>query len=294
KADYMHPLPGKGGKVEIGVRSSHEDQANDQTLRLFAPFDASDPRQVTDVSYTYLQTQHAAYTNLSHKIGRLSLQGGLRAEATRLELEPRLENAQPGFDRDFFSVFPSANLSFEFRQGRTLRLNYSRRVRRPWIWDLNPYVTQSDPLNVRLGNPELEPAGTHSLGMDLSWRARAVTLRLAPYYRHTDNEVEHIRTVSAAGVATTMPQNLASVESYGGSLNVSLSPASWGNASASVGASHDERDAGALGSAYSRSGSSYYFNANSTLQPGKGWGLQGSMRVNSPRESVQGRYSSTP
>jgi outer membrane receptor protein involved in Fe transport len=293
KADYMRPLPGKG-RVEIGVRSNHEDQSNEQTLRHFAPFDASDPRQVTDVSYTYLQTQHAAYTNLSHKIGRLSLQGGLRAEMTRLELAPRAEATQPGFERDFFSVFPSANLSYEFKQGRTLRLNYSRRVRRPWIWDLNPYVTQNDPLNVRLGNPDLEPASTHSLGMDLSWRARVVTLRLAPYYRRTDNEVEHIRTVSAAGVSTTVPRNLARVESYGTSLNASLSPASWGNASASVGASRDERDAGELGSAYSRNGSAYYFTANSTLQPGRGWGIQGSVRVNSPRESAQGRYSSTP
>ncbi|HEY0155428.1 MAG TPA: TonB-dependent receptor [Longimicrobium sp.] len=294
KADYMRPLPGKGGRVEMGVRTSLEDQANEQTMRHFAPFDAGDPRQVTDVSYTFGQAQHSAYTNVSHKIGRLSLQGGLRAEMTTLDLAPRLENAQPGFERDFFSILPSANLSFEFKPGRTMRVNYSRRERRPWIWDLNPYVTQSDPLNVRLGNPDLEPAATHSLGGDLSWRTRVATLRLAPYFRRTSNEVEYIRTVSAEGVSTTIPQNLAVVETYGGSLNASLTPARWGNASASVGASHDERDAGALGSAYSRSGSNYFFTANSTLQPGRGWGIQASLRVNSPRESVQGRYSSTP
>jgi outer membrane receptor protein involved in Fe transport len=305
KADYMRPLPGKG-RMEIGARTSREDQANEQTLRHFAPFDADDPRQVTDVSYTYGQTQHAAYTNLSHKIGRLSLQGGLRAEMTRLELAPRLQNAQPGFERDFFAVFPSANVSFEFKPGRTLRLNYSRRERRPWIWDLNPYVTQSDPLNVRLGNPDLEPAATHSLGGDLSWRTRVATLRLAPYYRRTVNEVEHIRTVSAAGVATSMPRNLAVVETYGGSLNASLTPARWGNASASVGASHDERDAGALGSAYSRSGSNYFFTANSTCSQGAAGGsrarcastrrasrCRGAIRRRRGRSSASARSCST-
>jgi outer membrane receptor protein involved in Fe transport len=56
-------------------------------------------------------------------------------------------------------VVPSANLSFAIREGRTLRMSYSRRVRRPWIWDLNPFIQQTDPLNVRLGNPDLEPAG---------------------------------------------------------------------------------------------------------------------------------------
>ncbi|MBD0319208.1 MAG: TonB-dependent receptor, partial [Gemmatimonadetes bacterium] len=294
KIDYMRPVLGKGGRLEIGARTSREDQSNLQTLRLFAPVDAGDPRESSGEEFDYLETQHSAYANLSRKAGRLSLQGGLRAEMTRLELDPRGEGAQPGFDRDFFTVFPTANLNFDFKEGRSLRLNYSRRERRPFIWDLNPFIPRVDPLNVRLGNPELEPAATHSLGMDLSWRASAVTLRLAPYYRRTVNEVEYIRTVDPAGVSTTIPRNLATVQNFGSTLNASLRPSPWGNASASVGLSRDERDGGQLGPQYSRSGNSYFFTANTTLQPGKGVGIQASVRMNSPRESAQGRYSSTP
>lgn len=294
KIDYMRPVLGKGGRLEIGARTSREDQSNVQTLRVFAPVGAGDPRESSGEAYGYLETQHSTYANLSRKVGRVSLQGGLRAEMTRLELDARGDSEQPGFDRDFFTIFPTANLNFEFKEGRSLRLNYSRRERRPYIWDLNPFIPRVDPLNVRLGNPDLEPAATHSLGMDVSWRASAVTLRLAPYYRRTENEVEYIRTVDAAGVATTIPQNLATVENFGTTLNASLRPSPWGNASASVGLSHDERDAGRLGSQYSRSGNNYFATANTTLQPGKGWGIQASVRMNSPRESVQGRYSTTP
>jgi len=291
KVDYMRPV--LGGRVEAGVRSSRDTQERADLLTRFAPFDADEAGETSDVSYGYGETQHAAYTNVSRKVGRLSLQGGVRAEMTRLSLDPRHDGAQPGFERDFFNVVPSANLSFAIREGRTLRMSYSRRVRRPWIWDLNPFIQQTDPLNVRLGNPDLEPAGTHSLGMDLSWRTRAATVRVAPYYRRTDDDIEHIRSVDAAGVSTSIPRNIARVESYGTTLNASLTPARWGNASASVGASHDERDAGALGAAYSRSGSGYFFTANSTLQPGRGFAVQASVRMNSPRESAQGRFSST-
>lgn len=294
KADYMHPVLGKRGRIETGVRSSRTEEDSDNILRLFAPMESAEPRQSSDVSSLYVETQHSAYANLSHRLGRVSLQGGLRAELTRLDLQPRGANPLPGFQRDFFAVFPTANLSFQLTPARTLRMNYSRRMRRPSIWDLNPYVQQTDPLSVRLGNPELEPAATHSLGMDLSWRMKVATLRLAPYYRRTEDEVEFFRTVSDSGVLTTLPRNLATVESYGSTLNASLSPARWGNASLSLGATHDERDAGELGPAYSRSGTNYFLNANTTLQPGRGVGVQMSLRMMRPRVTPQGRFSSTP
>jgi outer membrane receptor protein involved in Fe transport len=294
KADYMRPLPGKGGRVEVGVRTSVEDQDRSDSQRRYESLEGGDPTLSSLLEYDYAEDQHSAYANFSQKVGRVSLQGGLRGELNRLDLAPRAGIDQPGFGRDFFAVIPSANASVDFGQGRTLRLNYSRRTRRPWIWDLNPYVQQTDPLFIRLGNPDLELATTDSYGMDASWRASAVTLRLAPYYRRTSNEVEHIRTVDAAGVSTSQARNLSSVESVGTTLNASSRPAPWGTVSASMGASHESRDAGALGDAYSRSGSSYFGSANATVQPGRGWSLQGSLRANSPRRTAQGEWSSTP
>lgn len=291
KADLQRPLP-RGGKMEVGVRSSREATDDWSDVRVFPALDESGtPLSSSTQAYGVRDREHSAYVNLSHKVGRLSLQGGLRAEKSSLALEPRGD--EPGFDYDHFTVFPSANLNFQIREGRDLRLTYSKRVRRPWIWYLNPYVIQTDPLNVRMGNPDLEPAETHSLGMDLSWRARLVTLRLAPYFRRTNGEIEYIRTVDAAGVSTGMPRNLATIETYGSTLNASLRPTGWGTASATVGWSHDRRDAGALGAAYSRSGSTQFLSANTQVKAGRGVNLQASMRLNSPRETAQGRHSST-
>ncbi len=293
KVDYQRPL-GTGRRLELGARTSRTEQTNDQSIRIFDAPGAPVPAESTENPFGYQETQHSVYANLSQKLGRFSLQGGLRAEGTSMELEPRGRGGvQQPFGRDYFSVFPSANVSATVKEGVDVRLSYSGRVRRPWIWDLNPYVQQTDARNLRFGNPELEPAETRSVNADLSWRARLVTLRLAPYYRRTDDEIEYIRTVDAAGVSTVVPRNLATVENYGATLNASLRANRWGTLTATVGASRDERDGGAAGAAYSRSGDNRFFSANANLQPGRGFSLQASLRASTPRETAQGSYSST-
>jgi len=291
KVDYTHPL-GPASRAEVGAYASRHEQAADQRLRVFDAPDAGVPAQSTANPFDYREDQRSAYANLSHKVGRVSLQGGLRAEATAQLLEQSVGDL-PAFDRDYFAVFPSANVSVQLREGVDLRLNYSERVRRPWIFDVNPYVQQTDPRSVRFGNPDLQPAETRSVGFDVSWRARLLTLRLAPYYRRTDHEIEYIRTVDSAGVSTTVPRNLASVLNYGTTLNASLRAGGWGNLSATMGASRDERDAGELGAVYSRNSSNRFFSMNANLQPGRGVTVQGSLRISSPRETAQGRFSST-
>ena len=289
KADYMRPV-GSGGRVEIGLRSQVRQSSEENLLRVFGPASDVDPTERSDYVFDWREDEHAAYVNLSQKIGRVSLQGGLRAEAADVELSSGAEDV---VSLDYFSLFPSANLSVQLGEGRDVRLSYSKRVRRPWIWALNPFVAQTDPLNLRLGNPDLEPTETHSLSMDASARVRTVTLRLSPYYRRTFDEVEYLRTVDSAGVSTTIPQNLATVTSYGSTLNASLRPASWSTLNATLGLSRIERDASNLAEAYSGAFTSRFVSANASLNPGRGWGFQGSMRLSSPRETAQGRYSST-
>ncbi|HEU0012486.1 MAG TPA: outer membrane beta-barrel family protein [Longimicrobium sp.] len=291
KADYMRPL-GASSRIEGGVRASAMSQDNDDRLNVFTDPAAPDPSSTVVNDHTYRERQYSAYANLTHKIGRLSLQGGLRAEATHLRLEGATES-EPPLERDYFLLSPSANLSMQVREGVDARVSYSRRTRRPGVWELNPFVQQTDPLNLRYGNPDLQPARTHSFNGDVSWRARITTLRLAPYYRRTEGEVEYVRTADEEGVVTSMPQNLTSAENYGASLNLSVRPGTWGTISASVSGNHDERRAEVLGPGFSRVSTGYGYSANASLQPRKGLSVQASVRGQTPRETLQGRYSST-
>ena len=290
KADYTRPW-GKGGRVELGVRSERQDSDGSAALHVFESLDPNTPPvQSHATGYRFRDDQHAAYVNASQKIGKLSLQAGLRAERSSRELSA--DGVERPFGKDYSTVFPSANANYEFCQGRSLRLSYSKRVQRPWIWDLNPFVLPTDPLNRYIGNPDLEPSETHSLTMDLTWRVQKVTLRLAPSYRHTSGGIERIRIVDEHGVSTSTPQNLTSERSYGGSLTVSARPTETANVSVTAGANWMQRDADRLDPAYSGTGSSTYLNANGSVQLGRGASVQSSMRLSGPRETPQGRYGS--
>lgn len=217
------------------------------------------------------------------------MQLGLRGEVANTDL--RVPGVQENFGNEYANVFPSANLGYDLGGGKRLGLNYSRRIQRPWVFYLNPVDFSTDPMTRRIGNPELDPQYTHSIGGDLSWTGEKGTLRLAPYYRSTVNSWGQITRSDAAGVLTTTWENVASTRSYGSMLSLMLR--STGSLSGNVGAGlyREERDASNLSSDYS--GEYFRYNANGNLMLGltENLNLQGMLWYNSPQELPQGRRS---
>jgi hypothetical protein len=291
KADYVRPV-GRRGRIEAGVEAEREAQDDASRMDIFDSLaGGAAPVQSARADYSTHDDQYSAYLNASQRLGKLSLQGGLRAERSFRELAA--VGVDSVFEQDYFSLFPSANAIYDFGQGRSARLSYSKRVRRPRIWDINPFVLDTDPLNRMRGNPELDPSETHSIVADLTWRLQGVTLRFSPNYRRTDGEIERIRSVDASGISTVVPQNLNSVTSYGASLTASGRPIAGSNLSVTLGANRFERDADNLNPIYSGTGSSSFVNTNASMRINEGTSVQASMRVNGPRESPQGRFGST-
>src|SRR3546814_11522682 len=59
--------------------------------------------------------------------------------------------------KSYGDLVPSVTLSRERKPGQKVKVSYSRRIQRPSLWFLNLYVDQTDSLNIRYGNPELNP-----------------------------------------------------------------------------------------------------------------------------------------
>ncbi len=57
------------------------------------------------------------------------------------------------FGNLFNALFPSLFLNKKLSDDDELQLNYTRRIRRPNFWQMNPFVDINDPLNLRQGNP---------------------------------------------------------------------------------------------------------------------------------------------
>ena len=63
-------------------------------------------------------------------------------------------------DRDYFSLFPNANVSYRLdKEGKhSLVAQYSRTISRPGFWSLTPNRMQVSDYTYQTGNPMLDPS----------------------------------------------------------------------------------------------------------------------------------------
>jgi outer membrane receptor protein involved in Fe transport len=106
-----------------------------------------------------------------------------------------------------------------------LKFSYTQRIQRPLIWYLNPWLNASDPKNLQTGNPYLNPELNHASELSHSVTTKkGLSINTAFYLRTTNNAIEYLTTVDAAGVSLSRPLNIARRQNYGLNLNLAGQP----------------------------------------------------------------------
>jgi len=286
EAGYVRPWGG-AGQVELGYRGDVEDTGSDRLVRALA---GAPPSYAGGTGYALRESTHSAFLTVTRPLGPLGVQLGARAEHVRTRFE--LPSTGEVFAKDYNSLFPSANLTYDFAEGMQARLSYTRRIRRPDARVMNPLNRSSDPLNRYVGNPDIDPQYTHSLSLETSWVGRTGSLRFSPYYRRTEDDWAEIKTVDTAGVSTVTWENLASVKSYGTSLTASLRPVGGWSGFLSLSGFREVRDASNLLPEYSGTALRWSARGNVSARVSRALSLQGMLFYMPAREVPQGRISS--
>jgi len=219
QVDVARPLAART-RVDFGYRGNLRSAGNDLGVEFRTEEgEAEIVRQ--DGRFRYAEDYHAAYLTLDQGVGNLAMQAGLRAE--RVDGESRASTLTVPIATEDNRILPSANLAYQFGQGRQLRLSYSNRVQRPAARSYNPLNSSPiDPYNRSVGNPLLTPAEIHTASLDASWSGTVGTLRASQFYGRGSRFWTATRQVDANGVATIMPENIASAEMMGLGINASL------------------------------------------------------------------------
>jgi outer membrane receptor protein involved in Fe transport len=221
QVDYVHPF-GKDGKFELGYRSGIRDIRNAFQVESLINTDWQELPGLTN-ELLYDENIHATYAIVGNKIRRFSWQAGLRAELSDVKTE--LLATQEVNDRPLYTnLFPSGFLGYELPNMHSIQLSYSRRIRRPRFWDLNPFFTYSDARNFRSGNPNLNPEFTDAYEIShlKHWDKGSITS--AAYFRHTEGVIERIRQQLSDTSSVTLPVNLSVQNDYGLEFTGSYSP----------------------------------------------------------------------
>ncbi len=161
------------------------------------------------------------------------VEAGARLEATYIT--GNFIHSGTAFDSRFLNVVPTATLSKKLDDRNTLSVSYTKRLTRPYIWDLNPNVDASDPKNLDSGNPQLQPEIAHQAELSYGLNTgQAFFMNAAVFWKQTDNAIVEFMETNSDGISLTTKQNLAGNRQFGfnlsGTSNLSESWSLNGNA----------------------------------------------------------------
>ena len=213
QSDYVHPF--KNSKLETGIKGSMRINDRDVTALIY---DGQNNIYINDVRYTdhfiFEEDILAAYGLYSGKIKSFDYSAGLRAEQTLTNGDSK--STGQNIDNDYFALFPSASIKYNWKNNNETQLSYSRRTNRPQIQSLNPFTDYSDTLNLRKGNPYLLPEYTHSMELSYAKTLETLSLTATVYYRHTDDVISRFRSLDTlTGLSTMQMVNLNTSDNVG-------------------------------------------------------------------------------
>ena len=210
---YVRPTS-DGGKVRLGYEFNQ--QRPDQETTLLRGPSESGLAVVPGLSNLFeaRQTVHALYGTWEKPLTeKLSAQAGLRLEQADIQIEDLTGGTSAS--QDYFRAYPTAHIQYQLTDSQTLRASYSRRIQRPQPNQLNPFVSYQDPMNLRSGNPNLEPQETDSFEAMWQMRQGQTFYQATAYYRDTDKAFTDVATDIGGGVLLTRPENLGARRDMG-------------------------------------------------------------------------------
>ena len=230
KSDYVNPIS-EDTKFEAGYkgiyreRNSDYNQFDKDSLGVFY-----DNTLYTN-SFDYKENIHAAYSIFTSAFNfglKFKYQVGLRLEnavTSSYQKETSLSH-----DKSYFSAFPTFNLSAVLNKGNELRVSYSRRINRPNLWQINPFVHKIDDYNVRVGNPDLNPEYIDAYEFTHSLFLNKLSFVTTLFYRQVNDNINvHVSYDPATDILTQSFSNYAKQKSYGFEFNVMSQMLKWWN-----------------------------------------------------------------
>jgi hypothetical protein len=111
----------------------------------------------------------------------------------------------PDISQGIFSIAPQAMFRYSFSRRMRLELRYNGRSRSPSVLDLRRVPDNFDPLNIQIGNPELNPEFTHSINARFTnFSERMHTLNAQFWFSVTQNRIANI-TISDLDLFPNIP-----------------------------------------------------------------------------------------
>lgn len=221
QADYTHRFTGDW-KLETGIKVSAKNAKSESLFDVYN-FDSGSYQRdaLRSNDFTYQNRIYAAYSNLTTKIGKWGLSGGLRYEATELRA---IFKKQPVNIPSFDNLVPQILFNRMIDDKTSIKLSYAMKIQRPYISLLNPTVNTSDSLTLQYGNPELAPELTNRYQLSYSVNGAKLFRDFALFFNDNRNTIENIRRPLGNGIFESTWMNVGKNQRLGLSATLNWKP----------------------------------------------------------------------
>jgi hypothetical protein len=165
QADNSIPI-NKTGKLEAGAKAILRRASSDfQSLVKYDPAATYKINPANTDYFKYTQNVIGVYSMYTVRSKKWTLRFGARAEYT--DVNGDFTSSKTQVKNNYINLLPNILVTNRLTKVTTLVFGYTKRLQRPYIWDLNPFVFNNDSLNISYGNPELGPQTTHAINGQL-------------------------------------------------------------------------------------------------------------------------------
>lgn len=211
------------GMIECGVKYGLSSTNNHMTTdSIFNDI----PLSQTPQDFRYDEHVAAAYISVGKQFGEhWSVKLGLRGEYTYSF--GNWLSANSVTRRSYFNPFPTAYIGYttsplgKLQQPIAVSASYTRRIKRPNYWMLNPFRTYIDAYSYQEGNTELTPEFNNDVELHFSWTQY---LNVTFNFAHTQDMFSQKTTILPDGMGYTKWSNFGTCTTHGGNLSLTELP----------------------------------------------------------------------
>lgn len=201
--------------VKYGLSSTNNEMTTDSTANGIV-------RPAENSKFRYDEHVAAAYISVGKQFGEhWSVKLGLRGEYTFSY--GNWVSADSVTHKSYFNPFPTAYVGYtssplgKLQQPIAVSASYTRRIKRPNYWMMNPFRTYTDAYSYQEGNTELAPEFNNDVEINFSWTQY---LNMTFNFGHTQDMFSQKTTILDNGMGFVRWSNFGTCTTHG--INMSL------------------------------------------------------------------------
>ena len=211
------------GMIECGVKYTLSSTDNNMTTDSILN---GSPLPTAKSDFLYREHVAAAYISVGKQFGpHWSVKLGIRGEYTYSHGD--WSSADTVINKSYFNPFPTAYIGYtsnplgKLQQPISVSASYTRRIKRPNYWMLNPFVTYIDAYTYQKGNTELSPEFNNDVELNFSWTQY---LNLTFNFAHTQDMFSPRTTILPTGMGEMRYTNFGTCTTHGGNISLTELP----------------------------------------------------------------------